>query len=101
IAYGGGIYNYNFRTLSLTNSTVSGNSATGVNFGVGGGIFDSSLVTLTLTNSTVSGNSATGAGAYGGGIFVGGYLIVKNTIVAMSGGGNCFNAAAIISDGHN
>ena len=45
--------------MTLTNSTVSGNSATGF----GGGICNSG--TLTLTNSTVSGNSA---GENGGGI---------------------------------
>jgi len=47
---GGGIYNVG--TLSLTNSTVSGNSAAS-----GGGI-SSRSGTLSLTNSTISGNSA-------------------------------------------
>ena len=56
---GGGIVNRG--TLTLTNSTVSGNSAGSL--GSGGGIF--SFGTLTLTNSTVSGNSA---GIHGGGI---------------------------------
>ena len=46
---GGGIYNVG--TLSLTNSTVSGNSAAS-----GGGIYN--WRTLSLTNSTISGNSA-------------------------------------------
>jgi hypothetical protein len=53
---GGGLHNY-FSTLTLINSTVSGNTAR-----VGGGLFNY-LGTLRLTNSTVSGNAAT----YGGG----------------------------------
>ncbi|MDB9493351.1 right-handed parallel beta-helix repeat-containing protein [Spirulina major CS-329] len=58
--YGGGIYVDN-GSVTLTNSTVSGNSANSW----GGGIFmDNGSVTL--TNSTVSGNSA----EYGGGIYV-------------------------------
>ena len=52
----GGIANSGI--LSLTNSTVSGNtSGSGLNSSSGGGIFNSG--TLTLTNSTVSGNSTT------------------------------------------
>ena len=47
----------NCGTLTLTNSTVSGNSATVF----GGGIFNDG--TLTLTNSTVSGNNAAGSAA--------------------------------------
>src|SRR5208337_2664785 len=53
---GGGIYNYG--TVTLTNDTLSGNSATD-----GGGIYNDG--TVTLTNVTISGNSAT----YGGGIY--------------------------------
>src|SRR5208283_4608523 len=57
---GGGIENVG--TLTVTNSTFSGNSATG---GTGGGIFNDG--TLTVTNSTFSTNTAAGLG--GGGIF--------------------------------
>jgi hypothetical protein len=57
--YGGGIFNH-YGTLTLTNSTVWGNSADDG----GGGIYDF-WGTLTLTNSTVWDNSAD----YGGGIF--------------------------------
>jgi CSLREA domain-containing protein len=56
---GGGISNHG--TLTVTNSTFSGNGAV---FG-GGGIFNAILGTLTVTNSTFSGNSA----SVGGGIF--------------------------------
>jgi hypothetical protein len=61
-SYGGGIYNYG-GTLTLTNITVSGNSAVVS----GGGVWDYSG-TLTLTNSTVADNSA--AASYGGGIYI-------------------------------
>src|SRR5208282_4295260 len=67
--YVGGIYNYG--TLTLTNSTVSGNSAS-----YEGGIFNQG--TLTLTNSTVSGNSA----SYEGGIFNDGTLTLSNSTVS-------------------
>ncbi len=57
--YGGGIYNRG--TLTVTNSTLSGNSAGGF----GGGIHNE-VGTLTVTNSTLSDNSATDY--WGGGI---------------------------------
>ena len=55
---GGAILNTG--TLSVTNSTFSGNDATS-----GGGIFNDG--TLTVTNSTLNGNSVTGSGTSGGG----------------------------------
>jgi hypothetical protein len=68
---GGGIFNYG-GTVTVTNSTVSGNSSTG---GRGGGIFNyayPSGATLTLTNSTVAANSApAGAGIYNFSFFYG------------------------------
>ena len=76
---GGGIYNAG--TLTLTNSTVASNSAGrgGSEYG-GGGIRN--VGTLTLTNSTVSGNSA----GNGGGIWNNNYraLTLNNTIVALN-----------------
>jgi hypothetical protein len=71
---GGGIYNVS-GTLTVTNSTVSGNSVTGTSGG-GGGIFNNGGA-VTVTNSTVSGNGATGTSGGGGGIFhFGGTLTV-------------------------
>ncbi len=61
---GGGIFNY-FGTVTITNSTFSGNSATGD--GSGGGISNSG--TLTVTKSTFSGNNASNSDFGGGGIF--------------------------------
>jgi predicted outer membrane repeat protein len=62
-------------TVSLTNSTVSGNKAAG---GDGGGIMASGKV-VTLTNSTVSGNTA---GRFGGGIWSSGFVTLTNSTVS-------------------
>jgi len=79
---GGGIYN-DEGTLTLTNSTVSGNSATGERNG--GGIY-SWYGTVTLTNSTVSGNSARD----GGGIYswYGTLTLANSTVSGNSAPGN-------------
>jgi CSLREA domain-containing protein len=75
-ALGGGIYNTG--TLTLTNCTLSGNSAAALveGFelqGYGGCIYNTG--TLTLTNCTLSSNSAAG---YGGGIYNLGMLTLAN-----------------------
>ncbi len=59
---------YNAGILSLTNSTVSNNSIPGM--GNGGGIFNA-FYNLTMTNVTISGNSISGSGYfhYGGGLY--------------------------------
>ncbi|MBX3011479.1 MAG: hypothetical protein KF832_08215 [Caldilineaceae bacterium] len=69
--YAGGIYNAG--DLTLTNSTVSTNTA----YAIGGGILNTGI--LTLTNSTVSGNTVQGLG---GGIANKGYLTLTNSIVS-------------------
>ena len=82
---GGGMLNSG--TLTLTNSTVSGNTATEA-----GGIYNNFGGTLTLANSTVSGNTS---GQNGGGIFnrLDGTLVLTNSTVNgntanTEGGGN-------------
>jgi hypothetical protein len=73
---GGGISNGG--TLTLTNSTISGNTAE-----FGGGINNDG--TMTLTNSTISGNSAengTPFDADGGGIINDGTLTVTNSTIS-------------------
>jgi len=61
---GGGIYNYTFSTLNLSNSTISSN----VSNEHGGGIKNSG--TLDITGCTISGNTATwGLSTDGGGIY--------------------------------
>ncbi len=73
---GGGIYNEG--KLTLSNSTVSGNRANFAGGSYGGGIYN--LGTLTLTNSTVSGNTVTHG--YGGGIDNEGTLTLSNSTVS-------------------
>ncbi|MDD3470677.1 MAG: right-handed parallel beta-helix repeat-containing protein, partial [Thermoguttaceae bacterium] len=71
----GGICNYG--TLTVTNSTISGNTAPD-NDGGGGGICN--FGTLTVTNSTISGNTASDAG---GGIYnEDGMLTVTNSTIS-------------------
>lgn len=87
---GGGIYN-SAGTLTLINSTLSGNVATS-NSGGGGGIYNNAIGTLTLTDSTLSGNVTTSNS--GGGIYNAGMLTV--TLSTLSGnsakaGGGIYN----------
>jgi hypothetical protein len=95
---GGGIASRG--TLTIINSTFSGNSADD-----GGGILNDSGGRLTITNSTLSGNSASPVGnGAGGGIFNSASMAFKSTVLARSGsGGNCFNsfAATITDAGYN
>ncbi len=78
---GGGIYIFG-GTATLTNVTLSGNSA-----GVGGGIYqEASNGTTTLTNVTMSGNLADD----GSGIWNTGTASLKNTLIAKGVGHNCY-----------
>jgi predicted outer membrane repeat protein len=98
---GGGILN--FSTLTIANSTFSGNSTTGNN---GGGMANGG--TATILNSTFSGNSAAISGGAldmwdpGSGSTT---TIVRNTILANStAGGDCANdspAQEILDGGNN
>jgi hypothetical protein len=85
---GGGIDNENNATLTITNCTISGNSA-----GLGGGTFNGGM--LTITSTTISGNTASNGGAaYNSG---GGTLTITNSTVSSnsaSSGGGIFNIAA-------
>src|SRR5229473_3483470 len=74
---GGGILNYG--TLTLSNSTLSGNSATYD----GGGILNNGRGTVTISNSRLSGNSASGGYyASGGGIFNSGTATISNSTLS-------------------
>jgi hypothetical protein len=87
---GGGIYNTG--TLTASNCTLSGNSAAG---GQGGGIYNTG--TLTVSNCTLSGNSAD----TGGGIANADTLTLNNTIVANSPGGGVRLDWGTITGSHN
>jgi hypothetical protein len=88
---GGGIYNGG--TLTVSNSTLSSNSAGGQNGG--GGIYNGG--TLTVSNSTLSGNSSSSStsNSGGGGIYNGGTLTVSNSTLS----GNSFSSSTSNSGG--
>ena len=82
---GGGILNADTATLTIINSTLSGNTA-----GLGGGVFNSG--TLIIINSTCSSNMASeGGGIYNSGS---GMLTITNSTfsgnAASETGGGCF-----------
>ena len=68
---GGGLYNAG--TATLTDCTISGNSAK-----YGGGAYDYDGAKLTLTDCTISGNSAT---KYGGGLEIDGTVILTGCTI--------------------
>ena len=97
---GGGIQNLG--SLTVANSNVSGNSATGTSAAFGGGIFNSG--TFTLTGSTVSGNVTSASDTYGAGIYnVGGTVTISDSTISgnagfgteTSGGGVFDNSGAM------
>ena len=85
---GGGISNSG--ALTITNSTLTNNSAGSLFGGHGGGISNSGA--LTITNSTLANNSASGMpgslfGGHGGGLSSGGVgssVALQNTILALN-----------------
>jgi CSLREA domain-containing protein/LPXTG-motif cell wall-anchored protein len=85
---GGGIHNVD-STLTITNSTLSGNSSTGD----GGGALFTEAGIVNISNTTFSNNSATGSGHGGGAILaIGGILnvstsVISNNTAAGDGGG--------------
>ena len=86
---GGGILVATEGTLTLTNSTISGNSAD-----KGGGILN--YGTTTITDSTISGNTATDKG---GGIDNYGAATITNSIISGNYGNGIFNlGTASIAD---
>jgi hypothetical protein len=90
-ATGGGINNLG--SLTLSNSTVTGNSAQG-----GGGIFNDGF--LSLSNSTVTGNNAaSGAGIYndGAGTMIMSGDTVNNNTATAGGGVDNFGHMTIIN----
>ena len=96
---GGGINNSG--TVTVSNSTFSGNNASGT-FSSSGGIYNSG--TVTVTNSTFSSNSATsfgyGGGNGGGGINNSGTLTVSNSTFSSNNASGTFsNCGGIYNSG--
>ena len=88
-AFGGGIFNSETGQLTLTNSTVSGNTSADVCFAMvqsaGGGILNEG--TMMIENSSVSGNSA----CTGGGIRNHGTLTMADSIASENSPGGIQN----------
>ena len=78
--HGGGIYNKN-GTLTVTQSTISGNAAAN---GQGGGLFHDASTIVIMTNVTISGNSAT---SDGGGIHAEDPVTLTNVTLANNSAG--------------
>ncbi len=72
---GGGIFNKG--DLTITDSTINGNSAT--NYGCGGGIYNRG--NLSINSSTINENTADGGGS-GGGIFNDGHLTIADSTIS-------------------
>ena len=92
--YRGGAIWSSFADVTLTNSTLSGNSTVGLGQ-VGGGI-SSREGAVTLTNSTLSGNSTVGDFAHGGGVYSqrGAVTLTNSTLSGNStAGGTAFGGA--------
>ncbi|MGQ0801530.1 MAG: choice-of-anchor Q domain-containing protein [Pseudomarimonas sp.] len=93
IESGGGIHNVTNATLTVTNSTISGNTAVGF----GGGIFCTGATTL--TDSSVSGNTANTTGTSGGIDSAGSLAVSHSTISDNRAPTGNTNGGGIISFG--
>jgi Big-like domain-containing protein/parallel beta helix pectate lyase-like protein len=91
-----GILNYGGGTMTIIDSTVAKNSGAPGGVGVGAGVYNTG--TLTIIASTISGN--TGGGIYSG---QGRIATLGATIVAGNTGGNCvgYDAGSLVSAGYN
>jgi hypothetical protein len=96
----------NFGTLSMVNSTLANNRATLLQnsaylTGDGGALYNATGAAATITNVTITGNSA----EYAGGIYTAGNLTIGNSIVAgntAAGGASAPDIAGQVSSiGHN
>lgn len=84
-------------SVSITNDTFTGNSATGAT-GQGSAIYVGASP-VAITNCTIAGNSATSGG---GAVNFGDRTVVNNTIIASNSGGNCsFASGGTFTGGHN
>jgi CSLREA domain-containing protein len=82
-SFGGGIANSGVATMSLTNVTVSGNSAEGDGGGIDqgiGGVLNLNNVTITHNLTDISGDTGGGGGIFN----AGGTINLRNTIIALN-----------------
>jgi CSLREA domain-containing protein len=82
-SFGGGISNSGVATMSLTNVTVSGNSAEGDGGGIDqgvGGVLNLNNVTITDNLTDISGDTGGGGGIFN----AGGTINLRNTIIALN-----------------
>ena len=95
---GGAIHSTNMSTLTILNSTISGNTASHI---AGGILIDNG--TATITNSTITGNaSSVFPGNLCGGIVASGNISLRNTIIAGNIGVDCPNIAGTFTSlGYN
>jgi hypothetical protein len=99
-AGGGGILNWG--TLTLSNCTVSTNTAFAEYSATGAGIYNSG--TLTVNSSTLSGNTGTTSLMYGGAIYNSGTVALNNSTLSRNtadgyfggGGGGIYNASGTV-----
>ena len=98
VAVEGGAIKIQSKAVTVTNTTISGN--TGNNYG--GGIANYSGA-LTLTSSTITGNTSSGAGSGGGlvNISAGATSLVRNSIIAGNNGVKPDVAGSFTSNGYN
>jgi hypothetical protein len=101
-AFGGGIFNFENSTLVMTNTTVSGNTSTGLadssSDGNGGGVYVyDDTVNAQLTHVTVADNSAEFGGGIYGPMTLSGVIVADNT--ASTSDDDC--NGAMISEGYN
>jgi hypothetical protein len=85
---GGGIWVNSSTNVSITNTTISGNTSQGGGSGYGGGISQEGSTLITVTGSTISGNAAThrGGGISGQNMAIRNSTITGNTAVNQGGG---------------
>ena len=99
---GGAVRSHSLGTLTINDSTLTGNSTTGT-FAPGGAIFAEG--TLILNNSTLSANSTAGADSFGGAIAspTNGNVTITNSTLSgnlVLGTGNYGGGALYFDDGH-
>ena len=97
---GGGLWNQTGSTMTVTNVTLDGNTASGAAITQGGGAIFNNGGTLNVNNSTLSNNSADGALGNGGAIHVktGTANVMLSTISGnstLNNGGGIYNNAAL------